>query len=407
MLFRLHCSKFTYYIVAIILIFGLISTQSKHAFANQEKDIFERFLTPMPKFEAIDEKTFIKQTKPIQDTPYGEKVLAYSMRVPQNWTKGDDRSSSNFILSKKLFLELVSYHGKPTIIGRSRVEVQALNLEENLTAVQWYFKFLLAGGYTTEGLVAHNDNKIESLRVVTEDNYSYYMRTLVTINGEKIIMVRHYVPVQIIKQQGAMQEKVVSSFKLTHEIPRKDVATSSYKFLDVAEAFYPESWESIAKPLRSADRMEASLVNIKKFKSATNHSRSNRMETLTEGTVDVLLVSFSNQSSLLDEIEQYKKFFETKGVLLHEKIPNKKKYSYHENIDFALTEVYRGADSTNNLSEFEIWFTVMVGGNYYYFITLLTPSRNEQFTTWAENTRSYELIIQRFSPMSGAFLSRD
>ncbi len=405
MLFKLPCPKF-FIIVTVLFSMFYTCLQASPAFANQEKDIFERFLTPMPEFKRIDQQTFIKNTKPIQDTPYGEKVLAYSMRVPKNWTKGDDRSSSNFMLSEKLFLELVSYYGKPKIIGRSRVEVQALKLEENLTAVQWYFKFLLEGGYTTEGLVAHNDNKIESLRVVTEDNYSYYMRTLVTINGERIIMVRYYTPVQVMKKYGAMQEQVIASFNITHPIKRKEIQTQSYKFLDVAETSFPESWEVIAKPLRSADRMEASLVNIKQFQSIT-HARSKRMETLTEGTVDLLLVSSSSNNSLLDEVEKYKKFFETKGILLHDKMENAKNYTYNDNIDFGLTEVYRGADSTNNLTEFEIWFTVMVGGNYYYFITLLTPSRNEQFTTWAENTRSYELIINKFTPMSGAFLSRD
>ena len=378
---------------------------SAHA-ANKafgKKDIFERFMKALPEIPPIAEEEFLKQTKLVRKKPYGEEVLEYSLRIPKDWKEREDRSSSNFILSEKLFLELNTFYGKPTIYGRSRLEIQALNVEGNLTAEQWYLKYILEGGYTTEGFESTGDNMVESLMIVMEKDFSYYLRTVIIINGSKIIMARYYVPVQLMQEQAAMQAQVLGTFKVLNKSERAEMDMKDFRFLDVAEIKYPLNWKIVASPPRSVDRMDVSLINAREIKDKYGSTRS----LTTEGKIDVSLVSSSVNSSLIEEIEAYKKKIESTGMLVGERLELTDEITYGEGIDFAITEAYKGLDSSNSSSEYEFWFSVMVGGNYYYFIMLLTPSRNENFAVWAENTQNYKVMMGKFTPMVGAFLDRE
>ncbi len=388
-------------IIAALLLLGTIILSGKQASA--EDDIFARFKKPMPKVDLMDEREFINSTKLIRKTPYGDEALAYSMRIDKNWEEGEERSSANFMLSEKLFQNINVFFSRPSIDGRSRIEIKALNIDGNLTAEQWYLKYILEGGYTTLGFKTHSDTKIESLMIVMEQDYSFYVRTLAIINGTKVIMVNYYVPATLIDKQKVMQAQVLESFKLKNLKSRVISEMASYRFLDVAEIHYPKTWKVFAKKLNNVDRMDVSLVNVKEVPGAFGRPVSSS----TEGKVDVKLVSSAVKNSLVEEVTLYKKEIEESGMLVGEKIPFEDEIKYNESIDFGITEVYKGIDSTSNLNDFELWFTVMVSGNYYYFMLLLTPSRNDSFATWAENTQNYKIMVSKFTPMVGAFLDRD
>ncbi len=393
---------YTSYFLFIAILSCLILSSTVYA-EKQKNDIFSRFKKPMPELELLSEEEFYKATKPVKKMPYGQDVLEYTIRIPKNWTEAEDRSSSNFVLSEKLFLKLNVFYSKPRTFGRSRIEVEALNMEGSLTAEQWYLKYILEEGYTTEAFVVHDENKVESLMVQMEKDYPYYVRTLVLLNGNKVIMVKYFVPTRYIKEEAPMQEQVLKSFKLMNYVERVPEKTSIYRFLDIAELTYPATWRAYPEPLREINRMAVTLLSFRQVGDAANKTKA----VSTEGKLEVTVIAASQRSSLIDEIKAYRQKIEAKGILVGSKIDVDDEFSYGENIDFAITEVYHSIDSNNNLSDYEIWFTVMVGGNYYYFFNLLTPSRNEQFGVWAKNTQSYKEILKNFNPMSGAFLERD
>ncbi len=386
------------------MMFSICALFAVDAYASGAKgDIFTRFKKPLPELELLSDEEFRKVTKPIKKKPYGQDVLEYTIRIPKDWVERDDKSSSNFTFSEKLFLELNVFYGKPTPSGRSRLEIEALNLDGGLTAEQWYLKYILDGGYSTEGFVTHSEKKVESLMVVMEQDTSYYVRTLVLLNGDKVIMVKYFVPVYYIRKQAPMQEQVLKSFKLSNDIEKTPIDMDLYRFLDIAELRYPSSWKVFSKPLRTVDRMNVSLLNLREVAGKVGEKAS----VSTEGKVDVAVVAASQQVTLIDEVSVYRQKVEAEGMLIGDRLEVRDDFTYNDSMDFAITEVYESLDSTNNLSAYELWFTVAVGGNYYYFFTLLTPSRNERFGVWAENTQSFKAMLEAFSPMSGAFLERD
>ncbi len=367
----------------------------------ESEDIFARFQKPMPEVTPIEKDDFFTQTRPIKDIPYNQDALGYTMRIPKDWIDTDSKSSSNFILSEKLFLDLNGFYGPASHFGRSRIEIQALNLDSKLTIEQWYLKYVLEAGMTPEGFVTHNPNKVESLMVVMESDFSYYLRTLVLRNENKVIMVKYFVPVGFIQQEASMQAAVIDSFELLKVMPSAPPASEVYRFLDVAELSYPVGWKVYAQPMRSVDYMDATLVNVEGVPGGGNKGNSS-----SNGKLDVSLVLTSDERTLIDEIMNYKKKMELSGVLIGDKYVGYGEFKHSEEMDFGISEVYRGVDSSNNQSEYEFWFSVLVGGNYYYFMMLLTPSRNENFSIWAENVQNYHFILENFKPMSGAYLER-
>ncbi|PCI56247.1 MAG: hypothetical protein COB36_05570 [Alphaproteobacteria bacterium] len=389
----------------LVLLLTLVSftLHSPHTFAAGAEDIFTRFKKAMPKVNKLSDEEFEKATKSVKKKPYGEKALAYNLRIPEDWTEKDSGSSSNFVLSSKLFQELNVFYGKPTVYGRSRLTIDVLKLEGNLTAEQWYLKYILEGGFTTVGFVVHNEKRVESLMVFLEKDRSFYVRTVVLFNGDNVIMVRFYVPVANIAVEAAMQAQVIESFTLLYEVEKPAVEMMTYSFLDIIDLKYPKGWRVYTKPVRDLDRMTVTLMNTKEFLNKYGLIESSS----TQAKMDVTVVSSSSQSTLVEEVAKYKQKMERDGMLIGKKLETDDAFIYNENIDFALTEIYEGGDASNEFSEYEFWFTVMVGGNYYYFLMLLTPSRNDRFGIWAENTQNYKRIVEEISPMAGAFLERD
>ncbi len=389
----------------LVLFLTLVSftLHSPHTFAAGTEDIFTRFKKALPEVNKLSDEDFEKATKSVKKKPYGDNALAYNLRIPNNWTEKDSGSSSNFVLSTKLFLELNVFYGKPTVYGRSRLEINVLKLEGNLTAEQWYLKYVLEGGFTTVGFVVHNESKVESLMVILQKDRSFYVRTVVFFNGDNVIMGRYYVPVANIAVEAAMQAQVIESFNLLYEVERPVEEMMTYSFLDIIDLKYPKGWRVYTKPVRDVDRMAITLMNTKEFMDRFGMLQSSS----TEAKMDVTVVSSSSENTLVEEVAKYKQKMERDGMLIGKKIETDDKFSYNENIDFALTEIYEGGDAKNQFNEYEFWFTVMVGGNYYYFLMLLTPSRNDRFGIWAENTQNYKRIVEEVAPMAGAFLERD
>ena len=384
-----------------LFLFGLMGIQVSHAAsARQDQDVFKQIKKPMPKMAPLSEADFISATKQVNKVPHGDRALAYSMRIEKDWTEGRGGASMNFLLSEKIFLELDTYVGRPTISGRSRIEIEAMNVEDNLSAEQWYISYLTEDGLTPEAFVTHSDNKVESLMVVMERDYSYYLRTLVVINGSKVIMVKYYVPIHYFQQQGPIQAKILESFKVTHPQKPEEQEMLLHKFLDVAELYYPQGWEVFIKP---RERMELTLAKVINVKGQFGQSVGKK----TEGRLYVMVEMADGYTTLSEDLKSYKEKIEIQGMLFGKKLEEDYDFKYAGNMKSPITEVYEGVDSNNTQVEYELWVTAMRGGEYNHFILLMTPSRNEMFRVWAGNTQAYKKVLENYRLSSGAFFRRD
>ena len=388
--------------VLFVILFSFVNAHAVHAAsARQDQDIFKQIKKPMPKIAPLSDADFMNATKRVEKIPHGDKALAYSMRIDKEWTEGRGGVSMNFLLSEKIFLELDTYVSRPTISGRSRIEIEAMNDDDNLSAEQWYISYITEDGLTPEAFVTHSSNKVESLMVVMERDYSYYQRTLVVKNGSKIIMVKYYVPIHYFQEQGPMQAKVLESFKITYPQEETEQEMLMHKFLDISELYYPKGWEIFIRP---RERMELTLAKVISVKGDYGQVIGKK----TEGRLYVMVDMVDDEyATLSEDLERYKEKIEIQGMLFGKKLQEDYDFKYAGNMKTPITEVYEGVDSNNTQVEYELWVTAMRGGEYNHFILLMTPSRNEMFRVWAGNTQAYKEVLENYRLSSGAFFRRD
>lgn len=384
-------------VMIFVLFFSFTVICPLDGFARKQ-DVAERFVKPMPEYPKLSKEEFLAVTQQYHGKPYEEDLFEYSVRLPKDWNTEDQRASSNFLVSDKLFTDLNTFFSAPRIGGRSRVEIKALNLDFQLTALQWYIKYLLEGGYTTEAMVVHSDTKVEGLSVVMEGDTTYILRTIIELNGDKVIAMEYYIPNAYWEDEKALQAQIMETFVLKNKVPVSQMALQKYQFLDIAEIQYPASWKVVAAPMRSVDIMSAKILNVK----------DNTIDSTAaaQGNIDITLVANSRSDSFMQEINEYKRSLESTGMIVGKKIDVLKGMKYPDTTVFSVSEVYEGVDSANDFIEYELWFTVVSAGNYYFFITLLTPARSESYVAWSYNTQGYKTIVESLVPTIGAFIER-
>ena len=78
----------------------------------------------------------------------------------------------------------------------------------------------------------------------------------------------------------------------------------------------------------------------------------------------------------------------------------------NDRFKFFKTEIFKATDTKESKIDYEIWLTSLSVDNYYYFISLLTPSRDDDFFVWSRNTEAYKLILKLLTPYEESVLER-
>ncbi len=354
------------------------------AVAAQAQEILERFSAPLPVVEELERAAFEEATALHEETPGDDEVISYSVRLPKTWKLATDRLS-NYSISNRLLGEVARYYGPSEFGSRSRFTVEVLALEYQVSAQQWFLQHVLASGYTLQGMKVHNDRKVEAILVKIEKDTTYIVRAVAQINGKRIILAQYSIVDASWPTEQGMQAASVGSFELKTDKVETIEEMLLFQFLDIAEFKYPKTWDLRAPPLRSIDRMLVKLSSLTKGRTLN-------------GQMELHLVSTYISESLDDEIDRFRGELEEKGLLLGKLIEKKEGYEFDEYMEFALVDVYAATDAENKMLDYELWITTMSSGSYYYFLTLLTPSRNSDFFVWSRNTETYKLVVESVAP---------
>jgi hypothetical protein len=380
--------------------------------------ILEEFQKPLPehKWEMMTQEEFEAETILHEDVPLGDEALSYKIRLPKGWEQPEGIGISNYTLSDKLLGEIAVFYGPPKMYMRSRFTIEALALEYQLTAEQWFIQHLLRNGYTIQGMEVINDKRVEALFFVVEKDVTYVVRSIAEISGKRAVLAQYFLPTRYWNDEKMLQSEVMKSFSLLQ--PDVEDAEDMKKFyiLDIAEFLYPSSWELKAEPIRSIDRLEVEIRSSAKRKriqqkddwkkSRAQRERDQEERTL-HGRINVQLVSNFVAESLEDEIAKLKTKVLGTSLVAGNLIETQDSFIYDDAISFGETNVYEAVDENSELLEYEIWFTVMGAGDYYYFVTLLTPSRDDDFFVWSRNTQTYKFVVENLTLQADSLSGED
>ena len=359
------------------------------AFAQQD---IESYRKELPKFDAMPDDEFMKQTSVFQEVPFGDEFLSYKIRLAENWEQYENQSIGGLSLSKKVLGEIARYYGPARLMPRSFLTIEALALDHQLTAEQWYIQYLLANGYPSQGIKVYGTQRVEGLYVKLEKDVTYLVRSVVVINGKRAIFVEYALPADAWADERAMQAKVVQSFELLNKDDSLPEDMQTHQFLDVGEFKYPASWELRASTVRSVDRMDVDLLSAVPIGEGRNRTQ------ILNGRMIVQMLSGYIVEDLEQEVENFKRDFEKDGLAIGALIEEPEDFVFSDSVEFGFVEVYKVSDISKPQMQYEYWLSIIAAEDYYYLVSLLTPSRNQDFFNWSKNTQAFRLVNRYIRP---------
>ncbi len=358
--------------------------------AVQAQQILDIFKKDMPKIELLPEEEFVEKTVSQHEMPVGARALSFSIRIPKDWTAADDVSLGSLVISDKIVSNMAKYFGPVSTGVRHRMSVDVIGVTYQMTAKHWFIQYILDNGYSVQGVTVHDDHRVEGLYIFVEDNVSYVVRSVVQLSGKNIVFVQHFLPLEEWHANKVMQAQVLKSFALDTLSTETIEKMKTYNFLDIAEFQYPESWKLKVKAIRSVDRMDAEILNRHEQQYGA------RSVDLLSGRISFELISIFATQGVDNEIERFKAELTERGLFVQDFMGDYTDFVFEDPDVMAETHVFEMIDKNQGAQEYEFWVTVMAFGDYYYYISLLTPTRESDFLKWSRNTQAYKMTANLF-----------
>ncbi|HIF26761.1 MAG TPA: hypothetical protein EYQ41_11505 [Micavibrio sp.] len=384
--------RYFYLSVLTMALFAVVSFAYVKQASAMGEDILKLQMNDLADYSGeLEEPKFIENSDLYSEEPQGDKHLAYTVRLPKEWVKYSDRfayrnkGSEQAQLKRRILGKVAEYHGPQRILGTSRFEVYAEDLQFEVTAENWLVELLLRQGYSLQGVKSYDRNKVEAEYVVFLKDTPYVVRTIAEITGRRIIVATYFCPDAYWKYERPYQQYAIESFTLTNPERVKIVATKRYAFLDILEFIYPSSWKLVAPNIYSIDGMEAKLIHTLDDKTL-------------EGEIGINVFSTRLDTNLGKELEYVQEGLDFLKLKPTDLIETREEYTFGDHILFNKVEVYKAEHVQGAVQDHEYWIGILKEPRYYYIITLISPSRNMEYYSWARNAEAFKTILESIGP---------
>lgn len=341
-------------------------------------------IKPLPDI-TMPQADFEAATIPQKETPFEDKFLSYSVRLPKDWSKVRLDTTPGVDMNKKLLGQVARYYGPSLLDDRSSFIIQASSLDYDITVKDWLLNYVLSNGYVLQGMNTISPTRIESIFIKLEKDVSYIVRAVTEINGSRIVLAMYSIPESQWEKEKGMQASVIKSFHFLTPEKASAEDRKSYAFLDLLRFEYPASWRLQAPSIFSADIMDAKLIN-----SVDGASLN--------GEIDIHVVSTELDTTLAAEVQQLQKAIEDRNFVIGDMVEEIEGITSPGHVTFSRVEVYKATDKNGLLLDHEYWIAVMMEDRYFYIVTMLTPARKADFFNWARNNQAFKTVLESFRP---------
>ncbi len=377
---------------AVMIICGALATNTTaqaQSLDASPQESFESFKKPMPEIDGVEQARW-EADSTLHEVSEDDSALAYKVRLPKSWTPYGDYKVEESMIQPRIFTEIAQYVSPPDILSpRSRFSVNVMALEYKLSAEQWFLQYLLAQNYKIEGFKTIDEDTTEALYVLMERDDTYIVRAVAKIAGDKAILAAYHMPIEKWGQGKPAQVSVMSSFALLGKVYEPIEEMKTYAFLDLAEMSYPESWTLRSRPLKSLDRLAAQILRY--------YQPNERKPAILNGRIDVSLVSVFDAGTIEEELELLKAEMKQQGFIFGEALDPPGGFEFDEGFDDPRVKVFKLKRAGYDAVAYEFWITQMMAGDYHYFLTLLTSSRENDYDLWARNSQTFKLVNENFT----------
>lgn len=364
-----------------------------------------------------------KEMEVHRETPEDDQSLALEVRLPRGWVRYDEKKDIGELPGGKnedgstdgtdIFKTLLRFVSPPRLEYRSEFRVRSIEINNLISLKNWFSLYTLQMGFSPEGITELSDNRMDAQYTLFEDGEPMVARSVVQRSGKKIILAEYLVHQDNYEVEKDLQIAAMADYHLLSPERTLPVALNVYTFVDIAKFNYPESWLLYTPDLDTIDRMEASVINVRGFIS---EDRKDIQSHQLNGRIDVTMVSKFIGTTVEKEVTDIGAALKANGLILGDKIADLENVKVHNLVTSVDVKVYHiippanelvryrqfsGDNMTNKkLADYEYWFAVMETKGRYYFIRLLTISRNEDLKAWAENTEVFRMLLASVSPVN-------
>lgn len=331
---------------------------------------------------------FEKQTKPLDvKNPYDDSYLSYSVRLPKDWSENMQpapigAAGGQNLLSNSVLSIISKYISRPKNLQRSTLTIEAQNMIHEISAKDWFINFIINNGFSLSGLTERGPRDLEAMYVALVNDITYVVRARVLVNGSRLIVMRYYLPQDNYEEEKVVQAQIVNSFHLMNNTNERIEKQETYGFLDQSYFNYPKSWKLKEKSILSIERMSALL---------TQESLEEKTFIL-EGHIKINVISRLLKTTLAQEVDAFRKELKIPRYSVGDLLENVT-YEYDPSIKLGKSQIYKLVpDDKVNMQDYEFLVTAMQGDDYYYITSLITPSREQDFYTWAKNMEAVRIV---------------
>ena len=332
-----------------------------------------------------------------------ENLISYEMRLPETWIENAQGDAAEEVKNKLMKLRdnsvgdkavitpindsvltlLGKYTGPPKNLVRSYATVEAQGLVYEVSALHWMVNFVIGNGFTLTAVTEHSSRHVDGLYVQMAADQTYAVLVRVFINGNRVVMARYYLPQENYDEEKEEQWMAISSFKLLNSSGQKIEQQDTYAFMDQVYFDYPVSWTLEKQPILSIERMFATLFL----------KNQNRNSVVLNAHIRVNAISKLLGTTLAQEVEKFKNGVTIKDYKIGGLMENMD-VKYNSSIKYGKSQIYHLIpDDQVNSRNYEFFMTIMEGENYYYFVTMVGPTRENDFFAWARNIETYKIIL--------------
>ncbi len=331
-------------------------------------------LRQLPTGASISDAEFESKTTLYEQKVEDRDFLNFEVRLPTQWKESFLNSQQINPLNPNFLTDIGRYVSQPYGDKRAFFSVQAITLKKEVFAEDWFRNQVLTNSYNIKTILIKDSKEIQALYTSLEGDIAFAIRAKVIIAGDVLYFARLALPVNTFSKLADMQAKVVQSFKVTSPKQGSIEKERRFAILNSLSFFYPSSWEIKEPDFSNLDHLSVELHRIER-------------QNITFGRFTIEAIRKTEEVGLQSFIQNTINELEKKGYKL-DKLIEQKNANLPEGFYGGTIEVYSTYGNLEDLEQ-EFWFSYFEDADYYFFFTMLTPTRDVAYEDWARNRAVY------------------
>jgi len=346
---------------------------------NQQPQYDLTNLKSLPDGSSMSIEAFIEESQEFTQVDEDRPYLNYRVLLPKTWSSSFSNQQDVGRFNPNFLTDLGRYVSPPYGDKRAFLSVQATVLRYESFAEDWLRNQILINGYSVNAISVKSNYEVEALYSAFEGNITFAVRARVIIDGNLLYFVRYALPIEYFSQRADHQKHVMDSFKLLNPTGGSIEKTRRFSLLDVLTFDYPSSWVIKNPELKKLDHLKVDLLRLEQ-------------DSIILGRIGMEALEKVPNLDLSSHMQRITGKLEDKGVKIDE-LKKQIQVVLPQKFAGGAVEVYDTYSPSEEGIEQEFWFSFFESNDYYFFFTMLTPTRDASYEEWSRNRAVFIKIL--------------